>query len=240
MKSLLVAIHRNISITIHNLLGLPNNASLVNKLTKPFNYESANSNPGNEKISLSGPRLGLTAGTGELYQRMTDKKSDGGYDALPVMTQFGYQFETQYLNEGNFQALVEFIPMITGVDQGYFIPSFTILNGFRNNLNGWEFAFGPSFGFTRKAMGYYDENKKWHLQFEWEKDSSGTYKSNPNEIIKRSDSRGTPSFTSGFVIAVGKTFKSGKLNIPVNAYIIPDKTGCRFGASFGFNAKNKK
>ena len=37
----------------------------------------------------------------------------------------------------------------------------------------------------------------------------------------------------------GKTFKSGKLNIPVNVYVIPSKDGIRMGASFGFNAKRR-
>lgn len=36
-----------------------------------------------------------------------------------------------------------------------------------------------------------------------------------------------------------KTFKSGKLNIPVNFYVVPNKEGIRVGASFGFNAKKR-
>lgn len=43
--------------------------------------------------------------------------------------------------------------------------------------------------------------------------------------------------TSGFIFGVGKSFKSGKLNIPVNLYLIPNKSGLRFGLSVGFNAK---
>jgi hypothetical protein len=42
---------------------------------------------------------------------------------------------------------------------------------------------------------------------------------------------------AGFIVAVGKTFKSGRLNIPVNMYVVPSKDGIRMGASFGFNAK---
>jgi hypothetical protein len=33
--------------------------------------------------------------------------------------------------------------------------------------------------------------------------------------------------------------ESGKLNIPVNLYVVPNSEGLRFGASFGFNSKNK-
>ena len=31
----------------------------------------------------------------------------GGFDAAPIMTQIGYQFEGSYLSAGNFQALIE-------------------------------------------------------------------------------------------------------------------------------------
>jgi len=37
------------------------------------------------------------------------------------------------------------------------------------------------------------------------------------------------------VIAIGKTFTSGYLNIPVNAYFSPRKEGNVFGLTFGFN-----
>src|SRR5207248_3189110 len=135
-----------------------------------------------------------------------------GYNSYPVMFQFGYQFEVQYLNEGNYQALFEFLPTITGFHQNVFIPSVTIMNGFRNNKNGWEIAFGPTFGLVSKANGYFDSNNDWHLKNEWT-DSSST---NPYQIEKRIDSRGSYELQAGFIIAAGKTFKSGKLNIPVN------------------------
>ncbi len=149
------------------------------------------------------------------------------------MFQFGYQFEVQYLNEGNYQALFEFLPTITGFNQNVFIPSITIMNGFRDNKHGWEIAFGPTFNVVSKADGYY-ANNSWHLKNEWHDTTS-----NPNPIVQRMDSRGDYELQAGFIIAIGKTFKSGKLNIPVNLYIVPNKDGIRMGASFGFNAKRK-
>jgi hypothetical protein len=53
------------------------------------------------------------------------------------MFMFGYQFEKQYLNEGNLQALFEFIPSVTGVDQGLFLPNILFLHGLRHNRSGW-------------------------------------------------------------------------------------------------------
>lgn len=175
--------------------------------------------------------MGFTVFTGTTADRLKEKKNEGGYDVNPIMFQFGYQVEAQYLNQGNFQALFEFIPLVTGLDQGMFIPSFTIMNGLRNNKNGFEFAFGPTASLAKVAKGYYDKNNNFILEGQW---TSGE----PiPELEERFDSRGEYALNTGFIFAMGKTFKSGKLNIPVNAYIIPHKDGFRFGASFGYNAK---
>jgi hypothetical protein len=53
------------------------------------------------------------------------------------------------------------------------------------------------------------------------------------------DSRGEMKIQPGFVFAAGKTLKSGKLNIPVNMYVIPNNKGLRFGLSMGFNARDR-
>lgn len=45
---------------------------------------------------------------------------------------------------------------------------------------------------------------------------------------------------TGFVFAAGKSFKSGRMNYPVNVFVIPSKSGMRLGLTFGFNAKNKQ
>lgn len=149
------------------------------------------------------------------------------------MFQFGYQFEVQYLNEGHYQALFEFLPTVSGFNQNVFIPSVTIMNGFRNNKYGWEIAFGPTFGLINKANGYFDADNNWHLESDWQEEGV----ENPYKIVNRIDSRGDYELQAGFIIAAGKTIKSGKLNIPINVYVVPNKEGIRMGASFGFNAK---
>ncbi len=222
-----------IGITIKEMLHIKNDEELVTRLTKKFNFESAINNPKTERLALDGPRMGFAVFTGSYAKMMKAPKSDGGMDAIPLMFQFGYQFEKQYLNEGNFQALFEFIPMITGLDQGFFFPSIAIMNGFRSNRDGWEFAFGPTIGFTSEAEGYM-VNNKFIPKKDW---SDTTY--TPTTVFTRSDSRGDTKLSSGFVFAFGRTFKSGKMNIPINAYVVPNKEGVRFGVSLGFNAKNK-
>jgi len=208
------------------------------KLTQKNGFDNVLNNPDKERLRLDGPRLGFVGYTGNLANIIQADKSVGGFDAYPVMFQFGYQFEKQYLNEGKIQALFEFVPMITGVDQGYFIPGISLLHGLRSNVNGWEFALGPTVNFSPKAHGYYDEKNRWHRESEWENNPANENIKNPFVIKERIDSRGDYTFNTGFILAFGRTFKSGKLNLPVNVYAIPHKEGFRIGASLGFNAKN--
>ncbi len=225
-----------IELSLREMFGLENDTELMKKLTNKATFESTLSHPFAERLNLNGPRMGFTCFTGTTAKILHASKNEGGFEARPVMFQFGYQFETQYLNEGNYQGLLEFIPTLTGMDQGMVIPSISILNGLRNNKNGWEFAFGPTFNLVRMGTGYYDSNGTWVYL-------SGSNKTHPTgtELEKRLDSRSDEvSINPGFIIAAGKSFRSGKLNIPLNIYIIPAKHGLRMGASFGFNGKRKK
>jgi hypothetical protein len=223
-----------VKISVRQLFNKEVEEPLLTYLTKKNNFESSTNNPDKTKVNLSGPRSGFAYFGGKSGKIMQAPRSEGGFGSYPVLFQFGYQFEAQYLNEGNYQALFEFLPTITGFNQNVFIPSVTIMNGFRNNKHGWEIAFGPTFGIVTKASGYYDADNKWHLAKDWTEADP-----NPNHIEKRLDSRGYYELQASFIIAAGKTFKSGKLNIPVNFYFVPSKDGFRAGASFGFNAKRR-
>jgi TolB-like protein len=194
-----------------------------------------------ERLNLNGPRMGALFVGGHKGKRMQDNKNVGGYDMLPVMSQFGYQFELQYMAAGGVQALLEFLPMVSGLDQGRFVPSFTFMNGFRHSRSGWEFAFGPTISFNKIAEGYFNDNGDWKLERDfiyW--DNEGNYLENPNEIEEDYDSRGRTRFSYGFTLAAGKTFTSGQLNIPVNVFLTPAKNGFHVGTSFGFNVRKKQ
>ena len=223
-----------VSLTIKEFYELPINAEVKRKLTKQNDFDNMVNNPTEYRLASDGPRMGFTVFTGTSANRIRESKSKGGYDAFPMMFQFGYQFEKQYLNQGRYQALFEFIPMITGIDQQLFIPSLTIMNGFRDNFKGWEIAFGPTFSFVR--------SRKWAEGSDGTLYDIGTFGVEaPDDatIYDRLDSRGLPALTSGFIIAFGRTFKSGHMNLPINGYVIPSNNGARLGISFGFNAKNK-
>ncbi len=221
-------------LAVRELFNMKNEDFIVQQLTKKDTQETFLNNPAFNQIKRlrsDGPRMGITLFSGEIAMRLQESTATGGFDVLPVMFQFGYQFEKQYLNEGKFQGLFEFIPMVTGIDQSLFIPSFSILHGIRNNKNGWEFAFGPTFKAISQAEGYFEDGI-WKLKNEF---------TNPDQVTaKRLDSRGEARLRTGFVIAFGKTFRSGRMNIPLNAYFVPRKDGMQFGLSFGFNAKNER
>lgn len=222
-----------IGFTVKKMYAQTIDQEIFTKLTKKFEFANTVNTPYEERLSLNGPRMGFTYFTGTASQILQAKPQFGGFDAYPLMFQFGYQFEVQYLNQGSFQALFEFIPLITGLDQGKFLPSISVLNGLRNNRNGWEFAFGPIIYLTNKADGYYDKEGVWNV--------GALPTNNPNKyyLEKRFDSRGTPTIETSFVFAMGKSFKSGNLNIPVNLFVIPNKSGTRVGISMGFNGKGR-
>jgi hypothetical protein len=227
------------NVTVRTMFNKSVDANLLAKLTQRNGFDNALNNPKKDRLRLDGPRLGFVGFTGNIADILQADKSAGGFEAIPVMFQFGYQFEKQYLNEGKIQALFEFVPMITGVDQGYFIPGFSLLHGLRSNVNGWEFALGPTINLSPKSKGYYDETNTWRREQEWNANPENENVKNPHTIKERLDSRGDYAVQTGFVLAFGRTFKSGKLNLPVNMYVIPGKDGFRIGASLGFNAKNK-
>ena len=97
---------------------------------------------------FEGPRIGATYvdyGTVRDYLNSENKS--------PVITQFGWQFETRlFTAEDGTSALLEFIPLIGGFDQGLFLPSISILTGLRNATDAkmsLEFAVGPNFSITK-------------------------------------------------------------------------------------------
>lgn len=228
-----------IRVSINEMFSLPSDEELVKKLTIKAEYDNTVNNPYKLVLRADGPRMGVVGFSGLSSEVMRNPANKGGYAAYPFMFQFGYQFEKQYLNEGNFQALIELIPNISGMDQGRLIPSFTFLNGLRNNRNGWEFAFGPTFNIVKMASGFYfdsdgDQNSEWYLSSEKSKFADREF-----EIVRRPDSRGNLNISAGFLFAFGKTFKSGKMNIPLNFFFIPGTNGARFGLSFGWNGKDR-
>jgi len=90
-----------------------------------------------------GPRIGFTyLGVGTSREKIADAFNRG--DITPWISQFGWQFETRIftLDDGAC-GLVEFVPMIGGLEQGLFLPSASGILGFRTR-SGIELGVGPS------------------------------------------------------------------------------------------------
>ena len=233
-------------ITMNKALGIENDPELLNN----FVYFNQPPEAPITYIKNNGPRMGMSFVGGDMGQVLQNPASMGGFDATPIMTQIGYQFEGSYLSAGNFQALIEGLVFLTGIEQNMFNPSLAILNGFRSSKNGWEIGFGPTFRLSRIANGYYVgdviSNDNWRLESEWRVPANldttspwGGYLDNPHESYSRMDSRGVVKLQAGWVWALGKTFHSGYLNIPVNAFLSYNKNGHFIGLSMGFNITKK-
>jgi hypothetical protein len=100
-----------------------------------------------DRLKFSGPRIGLTViGSGWAADKLRDRGK------TPVVTQFGWQFETRIftLHDGT-TGLFEFVPAIGGLEQGMFLPSFNALIGIRGK-KGAEFAFGPNLSLTGAGL----------------------------------------------------------------------------------------
>lgn len=92
------------------------------------------------EVNLSGPRFGLTM----LSQGNIDKLKERDIVVNPLISQFGWQFERRiYSNGDGITALTEWVPLISGLDQGVALPSLNWLVGVRTST-GAEFGIGPN------------------------------------------------------------------------------------------------
>jgi len=101
-----------------------------------------------ERHRLAGPRFGFTTFTGAVADRRRQA------DLETIMSQFGWQLETQILSQesGN-QALLEWVFLLGGVESDEFNLSASFLTGYRL-ASGLEFGVGPSLSYSPKAEAH--------------------------------------------------------------------------------------
>jgi hypothetical protein len=90
--------------------------------------------------NLGGPRLGITyvSGNGNLHQELRNKEMGS------TLSQFGWKFEYQVVPDGGGPSfVVQFVPLVAGVEYGTLIPSASLALGVRMP-NGIEFGLGPN------------------------------------------------------------------------------------------------
>jgi hypothetical protein len=259
-------IQRMIEILLKEMHGVTPDKIVVERLAFKNDVITSN-NLG--KINNSGPRIGAAALTGSIYEFATRDEDQGGIGIAPFVSMIGYQIEGQYVGTENFSALVEGVFNVSGLEQGQFIPSFIFMNGFRFGKGNWELAFGPGFGLKQVSNGFFDtENKfstnsRYFSNSDWDEYAYEMYGSEPQyntngyfiaptpEAVSgvsgydfsksHFDKRGVTKLNTSFVFAVGRTFKAGALNIPVNIFYSSQKGGGYTGFNVGFNViKSKK
>ena len=222
-----------IEITLRKMHSLEVDEAKLKSLTSVQSLESTLNNPKINRLNLSGPRFGFGFIAGQDGKDFRRPEKEGGWGNSPILSHFGYQFEISYLNQGSIQGLFEFLPLISGVEYGSLIPSFTFLHGIRSNKTGLEFTIGPSFNATRRTEGVYI-NEGWTSLSKPKRPLTAEELSNSREALTQG---GQVKLEGGLAIGFGKSFRRGHVNFPVNAYVVLRKDSPRFGLSMGFNTK---
>jgi hypothetical protein len=238
-------IQRMIEILLYEIHGFTIDKVIADRLT--FKNEPITSN-NIGKINNSGPRIGGAVLVGSLEEFALRPTSQGGLDIAPFVSMIGYQFEGQYVGTENFSALVEGILNVSGLEQGKFLPSFTLMNGFRFGKNGWEFAFGPRLSVKHTSDGFFDSEgfygKKdaYFSRSDWNQYAmtNGVQLDQSYSFEENLDMRGSAKLSTSFVIAFGRTFRAGSLNVPVNLFYTSQKGGGFAGINVGFNVQKSK
>ena len=92
------------------------------------------------EINLSGPRFGLTLLSPGTVEALEEREITVG----TMVSQFGWQFEKRlYTSNDGVTALMEWVPLISGLEQGVALPSLNWLVGIRTP-GGAEFGIGPN------------------------------------------------------------------------------------------------
>lgn len=259
-------VQRMIEILLKEMNDIPVDKVLADRLK--FNNELITSNNVG-RVNNSGPRVGYAVMVGDLNEYAMRPTSQGGLDIFPGMSMIGYQVEKQYVGTENFSALFEGIFNVSGLEQGQFIPSITLLNGFRFGKAGWELAFGPGFGLKKTSEGFFDVNGQfgkentYFSKSDWNNYAINTYRADEDSVYyddynnfkaptveeasngeisysENYDSRGTVKINTTFLFAFGRTFNAGALNIPVNVFYSSSRGGGLTGVSVGFNVISDK
>jgi hypothetical protein len=94
-----------------------------------------------QTVNLSGPRFGYTSLSDGVVRKL---KEDRQIEVGSMISQFGWQFEKQFYNNGDgLTILNEWVGLLGGLEQSLAIPSLSWLVGFRTK-EGAEFGLGPN------------------------------------------------------------------------------------------------
>ena len=124
-----------------NVVRVPFLAVCLLFATSSFAWSQSRPRGVTDTVNMTGPRFGLTV----LNQKSVDTLlTEKNISVRPMITQFGWQFERRlYTNGDGITMLTEWIPLLSGLDQGVALPSLNWLVGLRSD-SGTEFGIGPN------------------------------------------------------------------------------------------------
>jgi hypothetical protein len=92
-------------------------------------------------VDMAGPRFGITMLSQGAVDLLAEKRN---ITIRPMISQFGWQFEKRfYTNADGVTLLSEWVPLVSGLEQGVALPSLNWLVGMRGP-SGAEFGIGPN------------------------------------------------------------------------------------------------
>ena len=106
--------------------------------------------PRSDRMRLSGPRFGITYLGGGIVDSLKAMNTD----VAPFISQFGWQWERQFLTgAAGPTPVTEWVLLVGGLEQGAFLPSISWLVGLRTE-GGTEFGVGPNLGPSGFALAF--------------------------------------------------------------------------------------
>jgi len=163
-------------------------------------------------LTSAGPRFGVLYLTDkDTRNKLSDYAASRKENAnvSPVLTAFGWQFEYEYLNSGGGSTgLIEFVPLVVGLESGLVLPSMNMVIGVRF-ANGFELGFGPSVSTGVRT----------------DVANAGT----PEETTRQKATVGV-----GMTGVVGMTMRVGNMNFPMNLATVRNENGYRVSLLFGW------
>ena len=109
-------------------------------------------------VKLSGPRIGgtiITSGAATEFIQNSLFPGDDGWDPngapTAVVSQYGWQLETRFIDGDERSGLVEWVFLVGGMERGLFLPSISSLFGMRAK-GGFEAALGPNLSLSGIGM----------------------------------------------------------------------------------------
>ena len=107
---------------------------------------------------LAGPRLGITfIGAGPVADFLHEgfdfnERDKYGSTGSAMTTQYGWQWESRFADGGgDVVGIVEWMFLVSGMEQGKFLPSATSIIGVRKG-NGYEVGVGPNLSLSGIGM----------------------------------------------------------------------------------------